>query len=55
LGYADNHSREALGGSPAASAPIETAGLRAHETQEADLLPRLDAAERHRVLGRAVD
>jgi non-ribosomal peptide synthetase component F len=50
LGYADNHSREALGGSPAASSPIETAGLRAHETQEADLLPRLDAAERHRVL-----
>ena len=50
LGYADSQSREALGGARAASPPIEAAGLTAHETQEADRLPLIDEAERHRVL-----
>jgi amino acid adenylation domain-containing protein len=50
LGYTDSQSREALGGARAASPPIEAAGLTAQETQEADRLPLIDEAERHRVL-----
>ena len=50
LGYTDSQSREALGGARAASPPIEAAGLTAHETQEAERLPLIDQAERHRVL-----
>jgi amino acid adenylation domain-containing protein len=50
LGFADSQSREALGRARAASPPVGAAGLTPHETREVDLLPRLDAAERHRVL-----
>jgi amino acid adenylation domain-containing protein len=50
LGVVDSQSREALGRARAASPPIGKAGLTPHETRELDPLPRLDAAERHRVL-----
>jgi non-ribosomal peptide synthetase component F len=50
LGFADSQSREALGSARAASPPVGAAGLTPHETREVDLLPRLDAVERHRVL-----
>jgi amino acid adenylation domain-containing protein len=50
LGCTDSQSREALGGARAAPPPIEAAGLTAGEPQEANLLPFIDEAGRHRVL-----